>query len=169
MLIIIIVPSCREKTIDKEVNKCDSNPCLGLSGFDCVDGACLCPQGKFKIGSYCGLLNNNEYYGTSNCSNLDTIKIDFGQSQQIDERITPILTTKTFATQIDGLRYKDNNLNQDSIVLYFPRTYMKDTIECRVTGAGRFLDISKLKLNLKYYAINQNSRFIESCEMILHK
>lgn len=165
----MITSSCREKTIDKEVNKCDSNPCLGLSGFDCVDGACLCPQGKFKIGTYCGLLNINEYYGTSTCNNLDTIKIDFGQSQQIDERIASILTTKTFATQMNGLRYKGSSQNQDSVVLYFPRTYMKDTIECRITAAGRFLDKTKLKLNLKYYAINQNSRFVESCEMILQR
>ena len=87
-LFAFIAFSCKEKTIDKEVNKCDSNPCVNLSGFDCVDGACLCPQGKYKLGIFCSVLNANEYYGTSRCSGLDTIRIDFGQAQQIDERIS---------------------------------------------------------------------------------
>jgi hypothetical protein len=168
-MLVILACSCKEVPINKVIDKCDTNPCGDLFGFDCVDGACVCPVGKFKVGITCATLNLNEFFGTSICSKLDTIKIDFGQSTQVGPNISTVLTTKTFATQMNGLRIKDNSQNLDSIVLTFPRTYMKDTIECTVLARGRFIDATKLKLNLKYYAVNQNSRFIESCDIILQK
>ena len=169
VLSLTLMHSCRDKVVVQAPNKCKNDPCTNLSGFDCVEGACICPQGKYAVGMICSSLDSNEYYGTSNCSVLDTIKINFIHLTPFNNRIATTLKTKTFWTQMDGFRYRDNAQNLDSLVFAFPRTYKKDTIECSVNGAGRFLETHRLKLRLKYYAIYQNNRLVDSCEVILHK
>ena len=166
---LTLMYSCRDKVVVQAPDKCSSFPCGNLSGFDCVEGACVCPQGKYPVGHICASLNPNEYYGTSNCNTLDTMKINFIQPTPFNNRIATFLTTKTFATQMDGFRYRDNVQDLDSLVLLFPRTFKKDTLECTVNATGRFFETDKLKLTLKYYAIYQNNRLVDSCSVVLHK
>ena len=169
VLSLTMMHSCRDKVVVQAPDKCSSAPCINLSGFDCVEGACVCPQGRYVVGSICSSLAPNEYYGTSNCSALDTIKINFIQLTPFNNRIATTLWTKTFATQMDGFRYRDNAQNLDSLELPFPRTFKKDTVECSVNATGRFFEADKFKLTLKYYAIYQNNRLVDSCSVILHK
>ena len=169
LMIFVTLLSCGEKIIEYAPDKCSTNPCTNLLGFDCVEGICICSKGNYRMGDVCNSLNDNEFYGTSNCSILDTIKIDFRSQTQIDNRIATILTTKNFSTQMDGLRYRDSVQSLDSLALLFPRTFKKDTIECVVKASGRFLSSTQLKLKLKYFAIFQNNRLIDSCQIVLHK
>jgi hypothetical protein len=176
---VSLASSCKQKPTPQP---CDSNPCANLVGFDCVEGVCKCPQGKFKVGDYCVPLESYQYYGVG-CPQFDTIVLSVG-AYRADRDEVPLKYRSSKATdrwpkkgsqsdEYDAFRYRDNNKNLDSISFILDngvdRFFHKDTIVCFVTGNGRFLENDKLRVKFYYRAVNQNRRAVDSCEMILHK
>ena len=178
---ISLASSCKRKQTPQP---CDSNPCANLVGFDCVDGICKCPQGKYKVGDNCVALESYQYYGVG-CTLFDTIILSVGAyNEQSDEvsikyrtsnqrRLFPGYPKTGFeSVPFRGRRYRDNNKSLDSLFFFVDEgtSYtIKDTISCMITAQGRFIENDKLRLKFYYRAIRQNLRLVDSCEMLLHK
>jgi hypothetical protein len=177
---ISLASSCKQKPTPQP---CDSNPCANLVGFDCVEGVCKCPQGKFKVGDYCVPLESYQYYGTG-CPQFDTVILSIGAYNPDREEVPLKCRTSSVRPhfpknggeygEYDAFRYRDNNKNLDSISFILDHGgsdafFYRDTILCFATGKGRFLENDKLRVKFYYRAVNQNRRAVDSCEMILHK
>ena len=177
--LLAIFYSCNPK--DKPMpSLCDSNPCANLEGFDCLDGQCLCPKGKFKVGDFCVELDTfHEYYGVG-CPLFDTILIsgvtpyvpgligDIAKFRYRTSGLRPQNSKRgVWSKEMFGTHSKNGTIN---FLLDSGRIYkIKDTVSCFVTAKGTLLQGKKLKMTFCYQSLYQNNRIIDSCQMMLYQ
>jgi hypothetical protein len=171
ILVFFIFGSCKKK------DKCEGVKCI--NAYECVDGKCLCPEGKVKIGRSCLTPSKESYYCVSPCFCIDTFLLEIGKyTSKGDSTLRDIIISDKNGggRSTDGWYYPSPD--GDSLYTLFAITPVNDDpFVCKIQGhnlapyfAGKVVNKTELKGKLYWWNPAANGVDLrDSCEVTMQK